>query len=362
MTTSTKDRVLLYGANGYTGRLIATLAHEYNLQPILAGRREEVIRPLALQLGLDYIIFDLGNAEVVRKALATVKVVIHAAGQFDGTAMPMVEACLHTGTHYLDINGDLAVFELLHKLDGKAKAAGIMILSGAGFDVVPTDCMALYLKKQLPDASAIKIAFATPGGNLSHGTALTTAQKLGEPGASRKNGQIVPEPVGKKGMVLNFKDFDTGKTQRLFVMSLPWGDVYTAYETTGIPDVESYTAVPKTMYTLLKFQGLYNWLLRTSLVRNLVKRNIDKRPPGLDDKQRQQSRTLIWARVVNPAGKTVTALQSGPDAYTITAHTSLLIARKVLAGEVKTGYQTPAGVYGENLILEIPGITRKIRV
>lgn len=356
-----KDKVLLYGANGYTGELIAKLARQYELNPILAGRREEAIQPLAQKLALPFTIFDLNDENAITRALETVKVVIHAAGQFDSTAMPMAQACLKTGTHYLDINGDLAVFEMLQKLDKAAKEAGVMVLPGAGFDVVPTDCMALYLKNQLPDATSIKIAFATPGGDLSHGTALTTIQKLGEPGASRKGGKIVREPVGKKGMVLNFQDFSTGKTERLFVMSLPWGDVFTAYETTGIPDVESYTAVSKVMFRALKFQGLYNWLLQKEFVRNIARKNINKRPPGLDENQRELSRTLIWAQVASPTGKTVTGLQSGPDAYNITAHTSLLIAKKVLQDEFTIGYQTPAGAYGENLILEVPGIVRKLR-
>lgn len=349
------NQFLLYGAYGYTGELIARYASEYGLKPILAGRRKEALTPLATKLNLQYKVIDLNDSSALEAALREVKVVIHCAGPFDLTAKPMANACLKTGVHYLDINGDMDVFDLLYSFDAAAKKAGIMIMSGAGFDVVPTDCMALFLKKQLPTATSLKLAFAMPGGGLSHGTAVTTIQKLGEPGTVRKNGKLTPVPIGHKGMKVDF-----GGGHELFVMSLPWGDVYTAYLTTGIPDIESYTAVPRAMYGLLKFQFLLNWLLRTSLVRNLVKKKIDKQPPGLDDTKREKASSLVWGQVSDAAGNVKTARLSGPDAYTLTAYSTLLIAKKVLEGNFTTGYQTPAGAYGEDLIMEIHGVKREV--
>jgi short subunit dehydrogenase-like uncharacterized protein len=138
---------LLYGANGYTGELIARYAKENNLQPILSGRRNEVIEPLVNKLRLPYRIFDVNDRSALQAALKEVKAVINAAGPFQFTAKQMIETCLHTGTHYLDINGDIAVFGMIKRYDDAAKKAGIMLLPGAGFDVVPTDCVALQLKK-----------------------------------------------------------------------------------------------------------------------------------------------------------------------------------------------------------------------
>lgn len=349
------NQFLLYGAYGYTGELIARFASEYNLKPILSGRRKEALVPLAAKLNLPYKVIDLNDASVLEAALSEVKVVVHCAGPFDLTAKPMADACLKTGVHYLDINGDMDVFELLYSFDAAAKKAGIMIMSGAGFDVVPTDCLALFLKKQLPAATSLQLAFATPGGGLSHGTAVTTIQKLGEPGAVRKDGKITPVPVGHKGMRVDF-----GQGQKLFVMSLPWGDVYTAYLTTGIPDIESYTAVPSAAYWLLKFQFLFNRLLRTSFVKNIVKKKIDKQPPGLEDAKREKATSLVWGKVTGKAGDAKTARLSGPDAYTMTAISTLLITRKVLEGDFKTGYQTPAAAYGEDLVMGIPGVKREL--
>lgn len=341
---------LLYGANGYTGDLIARYASEYNLEPILAGRSKELIEPMATKLGFSYRIFDVNDSVALHAALKEVKVVVNAAGPFQFTAQQMIEGCLKTGTHYLDINGDISMFEMMKSYDVAAKKAGIMLLPGAGFDVVPTDCLALKLKNMLPDAISLQLAFATLGGGLSHGTATTMASKLGEGGAVRKEGKILKHPLGKKGMWVDFG------VKRLFVMTIPWGDISTAYTTTGIPDIESYTGMSRKVYYLLKVQFLFNWLLRTSFLRNSLKKKINKRPAGPSDEQRNKARSLVWGKATNPAGKSVTARLSGPEGYTLTTYSALVLVQKVLNGNFIPGYQTPAGGYGENLVMEIPGV------
>ena len=343
---------LLYGANGYTGVLIAKYAAQYGLQPILAGRREEAIRPLAEELKLPFKIFDINDAPQLQAALQEVELVIHAAGPFSATAKQMIEACLQTGTHYLDINGDISVFEMIKQYDTKAKEKNIMLLPGVGFDVVPTDCMALQLKNKLPDATHLKLAFAAVGGGVSHGTAMTIVNKLGEGGAARENGKIVRKPLGKKGMWVDFGE------KKLFAMSIPWGDVATAYFTTGIPNIETYTTVKPKVYRMLKLQRLFNWLLRTEWVKNIIRKKIKKRPAGPDDTMRSKAKSLIWGEATNKEGKVVTGHFICADGYTLTALSSLIISKKVLSTNFKPGYQTPASCYGEDLVMEIPGTVR----
>lgn len=356
----TSNTFLLYGANGYTGELIARYASQYSLLPILAGRRKETIEPLANRLGLSFRVFDLDDTPALLAALKEVKLVIHAAGPFQFTAKQMIDACLQTGTHYIDINGDLSVFEMIKRYDEAAKKAGIMLLPGAGFDVVPTDCMALQVKKILPDAVSLQIAFATIGGALSHGTATTMATKLGEGGAVRKDGKIIGSPIGHKGIWIDFYTGYEGKTKKLFVMSIPWGDVSTAHFTTGIPNIETYTGIAPKTYKMLKLQSLFNWLLRTTFVRNYIKKKINQRPAGPNDEQRNKATCLIWAQASNTSGKTATVRLSGPEGYTLTTFSTLLIAEKVLNGNFIAGYQTPASAYGENLVMEIPGVKREV--
>jgi short subunit dehydrogenase-like uncharacterized protein len=344
-----QNQFLLYGANGYTGKLIAKLAATYNLQPILAGRTEANIKPLADELQLPYRIIDLDNKEQLENALSEVKLVLHAAGPYVYTAKQMIEACLKTDVHYIDINGDISVFEMLKRYDAAAKEKNIMVMPGVGFDVVPTDCIALQLKNKMPDATHLKLAFASIGGSLSHGTATTMTGKIGEGGAARENGEIVRRPLGQKGVWVNFGE------KKLFVMTIPWGDISTAYTTTGIPDIETYTGIAPKVYRILKLQWGFNWLLRTEFVRNIIRKKIKAKPAGPSDEQRKNSSSLVWGEASNASGEKITACISCLDGYTLTARSSLIISKKILEGNFKTGYQTPAGCYGENLIMEVPG-------
>jgi len=346
------NQFVLYGANGYTGRLITSLASSYQLNPILAGRTESSIRSLADEYHFSYKVIDLSNEQQIISALEGIQLVLHAAGPFKHKARQMIEACLKTKTHYIDITGEIEVFEMAKQYDAAAKAAGIMIMPGAGFDVVPTDCLALFLKNKLPDADQLKLAFASLGGGLSHGTAMTMAEGLGEGGAVRKNGKIIRVPLGQKGMWVDFQ----GK--KLFVMTIPWGDVSTAFHTTGIPNIETYTGIDPKIYKMLKFQSLFNWLMRTSLIRSYIKKQINKRPAGPSDEERAKSKGLVWGQVQNPKGEKKSASLVTPDGYTLTAHSSLIISRKILNGNFKPGYQTPASAYGPDLVLEVPGSIR----
>ena len=343
------NQFLLYGANGYTGQLIAKLSATYNLKPILAGRSEANIKPLADELQLPYLIIDLNNKAELETALSTVKLVLHAAGPYAYTAKQMIEACLQTGVHYIDINGDIAVFEMLKKYDAAAKEKNMMVMPGVGFDVVPTDCIALQLKNKMPDATHLRLAFASVGGGLSHGTSITMAGKIGEGGAARENGQIVRKPLGEKGMWVDF-----GK-KKLFVMTIPWGDVSTAHTTTGIPNIETYTGMAPKIYQMLKLQWAFNWLLKTEFVRSIIRKKIKANPAGPSDEQRKKSSSMVWGEVSNAKGETLSAAISCLDGYTLTAHSSLMIAKKILADNFKPGYQTPAGCYGDHLIMEVPG-------
>ena len=355
-----QNSFLLYGANGYTGELIARHAAQYDLHPILAGRREEVLKPLATKLNYPYKVFDVVDSNTLLSALREVKLVVNAAGPFQFTAKPIIDACLQTGTHYLDVNGDIAVFEMIRQMDADAKGAGIMLLPGSGFDVVPTDCTALLLKKLLPDAITLKLAFATIGGGLSHGTATTMVNKLGQGGAVRRDGKIVSVPLGQKGIWIDFSNLSNNNIERKFVMTIPWGDIATAYFTTGIPDIESYTAISPGVYRLLKIQILFNWLLRTEFMRSIIRKKIDKRPAGPNDEQRSKAMSLVWGQAANGQGETKTVRMSCPDGYTLTMYSTLLLAQKVLQGNLKPGYQTPATAYGEDFVLELPNVKREI--
>ncbi|ULQ51807.1 saccharopine dehydrogenase family protein [Flavihumibacter fluvii] len=343
------NNLLLYGANGYTGKIITEASETYGLQPILGGRNAAAIQELSHQFQLPYRIADLDSEASIDELLKDIDVVIHAAGPFAITSEPMIRGCIRNKVHYLDITGEIPVFEKAKTYDTAAQEAGIMIMPGTGFDVVPTDCMALWLKEQLPDATSLELAFTNLGGGLSHGTATTMVRSLGENGAVRENGKIIPSPLGAKYRLIDF-----GKGPWM-VMSIPWGDVSTAYTTTGIPNITTYTGITWSIYRVMKLQWMFNWALRTNWIRKKAQEYINRKPAGPSPEARKIAKSLVWGEVRNAAGKKISGRLRGPDGYTLTAHSSLIIAKKVLDGNFKTGYQTPAGCYGSGLVMEVPG-------
>lgn len=349
---STHHDFLLYGTNGYTGRLIAQEALRLGMKPLLAGRNAPALADMARGTGLECIAFRLEETEKLHQALLRCRFALHAAGPFRSTLNAMVAACIRTGRHYTDINGDVYCFERIRAYDGQAREAGVMVLPGAGFDVIPTDCLARHLHERMPDAVRLRIAFASVGSGMSHGTAMTMISKLGEGGMVRRNGKILRRPFGEKGMQVDFGE------ENLFVMSIPWGDVATAHHTTGIPDIETYTAVRPAVYKLMKLQRLFNPLLRSESVRSLLRRKAAARPPGPDSETRARAYSLVWAELTDASGRSVHATMKGPEPYDVTAHGILAVARRILSGDVKPGYQTPAGCYGADLAMEIPGMRR----
>jgi short subunit dehydrogenase-like uncharacterized protein len=343
--------VLIYGANGYTGELIARRAVERGLQPILAGRNGEAVAALAAQLGLPALTVSLDDERGLDAALAGRTVVIHCAGPFQRTSRPMASACLRNGVHYLDITGEIAVFEHLARHDAEAKAAGVMLLPGVGFDVVPSDCLAAHLKRRLPTASSLELAFRSLGG-LSRGTATTAVEGLGKGGAVRRDGKIVPAPIG--GLTRQV-DFGRGPVA---TMAIPWGDVSTAYYSTGIPNITVYMAMSQSSIRAARLSGLLGPLLETRPVQDVLRGLVRRQQPGPDSEARARGLCLLWGEAKDGAGRMVTTRMRTPEGYTLTALTAILIAEKVLAGQWRAGFQTPAGAYGADLICEIEGVER----
>lgn len=343
---------LLYGSYGYTGRLIAERARELGLTPLLAGRDAGQLGAQAAELGLPHRAFALDDAAALDAALRETRVVLHAAGPFSRTAKPMVEACLRAGAHYLDITGEIGVFELCAAQDAKAKAAGVMLLPGAGFDVVPSDCLAAHLARRLPSATSLTLAFMGLGG-VSRGTLTTMAENAGEGGAVRRGGRITRVPAAYRSMEV---DFGRGPVT---VTTIPWGDVSTAYHSTGIPDIEVYTRVPHRQVRMMRATRRLGWLMGSAPVQAMMKRAIRKGPPGPTPEQRAKGVSLLWGRVEDADGRRAVSRLRTPEGYTLTARTSVEAVRRVLAGEAPAGFQTPSRAYGPDWILQFDGVERE---
>jgi len=336
---------MIYGANGYTGEIAARTAAARGQSPILAGRNEAKIKPLAEELGLPWRVFDLQRPDLSVEALADVDLVLHCAGPFSATSRPMVNACLNTGTHYLDITGEISVFESIHQRDSEARKAGVILMPGVGFDVVPSDCLAATLHEKLPDATHLSLAFCGDGG-LSPGTSKTMIENAANRGKVRRDGYIVSVPTGYKRRAIRFSD------RERWAMTIPWGDVSTAYYSTGIANIEVYTAVPKRASVMARLSSPAMGILGIPALQNMLKNLVEKRVTGPDEATRQRGRMFLWGQASNARGERCEAELDVPEGYSLTVLASLESARRILTGQVKqsSGSLTPSMGFGADFI------------
>jgi short subunit dehydrogenase-like uncharacterized protein len=332
--------LLIYGAYGYTGELVVEEALAKGLRPHLAGRDPHKLQGLARRTGLEAQAFDLADSTALEHALTGQRVVLHCAGPFSRTWRPMAEACLKLGVHYLDITGEIEVFEALAARDAEARAAGVMLLPGVGFDVVPTDCLAAHLKARLPGATQLKLAFMG-GGGFSRGTRRTMLEGLGEGGMVRRAGRIETVPPGWK---TRHVDFGAGNVRT--VATIPWGDVATAFYSTGIPDIETYAALPRSQIRFLRLSRYLGWLLQSALVQAQLRHRMDAGRAGPDAATRAHTASYIWGEVRDAEGEHLESRMSCANGYAFTARSAVAAARRALAGEVQPGFRTPSLAFG----------------
>lgn len=342
---------LLYGSYGYTGQLITEECRRLNLDVILGGRNKQQLAEQSRQTNYPYEVCDINHHHALRKILNKVALVLHCAGPFRYTAEQMVKACLDSGVHYTDITGEYEVFEKLAQCDALARQKNIMVMPGTGFDVVPSDCLAVYLKNQIPDAIHLQLAFTALKGGISRGTRKSMIEGLGYPGKIRKDGRLTDIQPGDKVMKVDFGAF------RQTVLCIPWGDVSTAWYSTGIPNIEVYAGASPNLIKWARRMSYLNWLLRMRAVKNYLLRQADKKQ-GPSPEKIMQGKSYLWGKVWNAKGQSVEARLETLNGYLLTAKTSVLIARKILNQNFKPGFQTPAMAYGPDLIMEIEGTVR----
>jgi short subunit dehydrogenase-like uncharacterized protein len=340
---------MIYGANGYTGKLAAELARQRGLTPILAGRSGAKIEALAAQLDLPAKVFSLDDGAATRAALAQVDAVLHCAGPYSATSRPMVDACLATATHYLDVTGEIGVFEAIHKRNDEARAAGVCLMPGVGFDVIPTDCLAARLAERLPDATHLELAFHGLAG-ASQGTTKTMIEALPFGGCIRLDGRIVSVPTGYRTRSVPFHD------RPRTLVSVPWGDVSTAYYSTGIPNIMAYMSLPPAMVRASRLASKAGWVLGSRAVQWSLKKLVELTVHGPDAQQRNEGRTEVWGEVRNPAGRRVSGTLTTPNGYSLTADGALRSVERVLAG-VEPGALTPSRAFGADFVETLDGVT-----
>jgi short subunit dehydrogenase-like uncharacterized protein len=348
METMTEKSWIIYGANGYTGRLIAEEAVLKGFRPILAGRNHKKIKLLAQRLNLPWRCFDLKNPENIFSHLDQIDLLLNCAGPFTATSVPLAKACLQTMTDYLDITGEIEVFEYIHALDEKARHAGVVLCPGAGFDVIPTDCLAAALKKCMPDTKYLALGFDAKG-PVSPGTAKTIIEGFKYGGMIRKNGILSAVRLAYRVRKI---DFGSGPKT---ATTISWGDVSTAFYTTGIPNIEVYVALPDKAISALKILRIFRPLISLEPIQKILKKIIDMQLKGPSAQQRKTSRVRLWGEAVDSKGNSVQANLTTANIYDVTIMGALGIVRKLLEKKSKPGVYTPSQLMGTFYISKLPG-------
>lgn len=327
-----KRKVLIYGAGGYMGKLFTQYANQIQL-PIVLGSRDFFNTKEELRL------FSLENTSSITKHLHDIKLVVNLAGPFVFTQQPLIEACLETGTHYIDISGEAPEFESAFRFNEQAEQAKIMLMPGAGFGVVPTDIAAKLAHQKLPDATQLTLAYITVGG-ATRGTLKTVLKDIHKAGIEIVNGKAVTAMPAK----YDFNFEVDGKNHR--VVYNPWrGDLYTAQHSTKIANIQTYSNFPGFVESMMK--GKFLWLRDF-----ILKRLINLLPVGPSEKALKKGKTLIFAEVKNAIGETARVSIKGPEAYVFTAQTLTNISLKIMSDKVFAGFKTPS-IYGSEAILSI---------
>lgn len=350
---------MLYGATGYTGVLVAEEAVQRGHRPLLAGRSAEKLRPLAERLGLEWAAVALDDAEGLAQAASRVKLVYHAAGPFIETSAAMLRACLKAGAHYLDITGEIPVYQQVFGYDAAARERGIALIPGVGFDVIPSDCLLKYVADQLPDADQLIVALDSLGtserltGRISAGTASSMLELVAHIGiAARRDGKLATLPFGYGARRFTFT------TGQKTAMPIPWGDLEIGWRTTGIPNITTYLTFPPSAIELFRVAGpLLRGLLQNGGVRRFLRGQISRMLSGPDEGHRQTGRSALYAQVRNPQGETQQAWLETAEGYQFTALAAPRVVERVLAGNLR-GALTPALALGADFVLDIPGTRR----
>lgn len=346
------QRLLVYGATGYTGRLLVDALLERGIRPLLGGRNAAKLEALAGCHGLEWRAAPLDAPDALGAALRDVEVVVHAAGPFRRTTDPMARACLDAGVHYLDLSGEAPPIAALSGLDGEARRRGVMIMPGIGFDVVPSDCLAAHVARRLPGARRLAIGISAIG-FMTPGSAKAFLAYAGDRVWTRRDGALVGVPPGTLE-----RHFDYGEGPRLS-SAMSWGDTATAWYTTGVPDITTYFESTPLVRASLSACRLFGAALGSRSWQAVMQAHADLLPEGPTADQRASKRTAIVVEAEDASGKRALSRLRGPESYEFTRRIAPRVVARVARGDLETGFQTPARVWGPDLVLDVEDVSRE---
>jgi short subunit dehydrogenase-like uncharacterized protein len=345
-----KTRLLLYGAYGYTGRLTVELAAVKKLDVVLAGRNKDALARLGDRLSLSTRVVGLNDTKQLSEALKDIACVVHMADPFAVTSAPMLNACLATQTNYIDITGEIEVFEAMWSRKKEIQRAGITAVPGAGFDVVPTDCLAGYVASKLERPASLVIALRGLE-SASQGTLRTAIRQVSRPVLCRRAGAIVALDDRSPRWI----DFGSGDEP---CVPVSWGDVATAFHSTGVGNITVYFRRTKLLRSADILGKLFGPLLRSRIGQRGLAAIVRSLPEGPSQVERIGHRSTVWAEAIDTSGGSSKAILSTPDPYEFTAGSALEISSRIISLPVALGLVTPFQAFGADFVLSLPGCSR----
>jgi short subunit dehydrogenase-like uncharacterized protein len=320
-------KMMIYGATGYTGRMVAEHAKSAGTQVVLAGRSEGALAKLAAEHGVEYRVFALDDADAIDQNLLDMSVLLNCAGPFMRTAKPLMEASIRNGMHYLDTAAELDSYRLAERLDGEAKAAGVMLMPGGGGSVAMLGSLAGHAVARVQNPRKIRIAMHVSGG-MSRGSAISASENMTTETLARADGELVT-------VANSIRKFDFGQgADDSFQVTLP--DLITIWRATGVPDIETFVHVTGTGFPTGDLSLL---------------------PDGPTEDERLANRYQAIVEVTDPQGKVFRSLLDTVNGYSFTAIAVAEAGRRVLSGEAKGGFHTPAGLFGNGFAETIADTT-----
>lgn len=342
---------MLYGATGYTGQLVVEEAVAQGHRPLLAARNPAKLKPLAEKYNLPWQAIDLSDTQTLTQAVAQVQAVYHAAGPFIHTAQPMRAACLLGQTHYIDITGELNVFEATFALHEAAQQRGISLISGAGFDVIPTDSLALYVAHRVENPVRLEIAIAALS-QASAGTTNSMLEMMPLGAMVRQNGELRPQALGHGERIIRFPHAERT------VIPIPWGDLSTAYRSTGIANIQTYMAFPPQNIKLMRWLGAVGeQAMRFKPLKHLFQKLVNATIDGPSAEMRAAGKSYVWAQAIAADGSHVESWLETGEAYQFTAHAAIKVVEQVLDRNPQ-GALSPAQFLGPDFVLTLPKVRR----
>lgn len=316
--------LLIYGATGYTGRMAAERAKALGLTFEIAGRNHSRLAALAAHLDVPFRVFDTGAD--VENALTDISVLLNFAGPFAHTAEPLMRACIKAGVDYLDITAEINVYRLAERLGAEAASNDVMLLPGVGWDVVPTDSLAVHVAQRVERPLALSIALQVPG-SMSRGSAMSVSEIISAGVLARVDGELVSTPDATP------RHFDFGDGPVLCV-PLSFGDLVTGWHSTGIPDIAMFVHIAGDAFP----EG-----------------DLSRLPDGPTAEEREAHRARAVVEVTGAGGAIARSVIETVNGYSYTPLAAVEAARRVLEGERRPGFTTPVRVFGGGFAESIAG-------